>query len=421
MKRKVLTILGTLGTFVGIIALGVVITSIMAAARPDRERQEAAPRLPAAFVQDAEYAPVRLTVSAQGEVRPRREIALTTQVGGRIVAVSDDFVDGGVIEEGEVLVRLESADYESALTRARARVATARQGLQLEEAEAELAARDYAELTGERGDASALTLRQPQLARAKAEYDAALADLADAELAVERTRITAPFAGRVREIGADVGQFVGPGSQLGRAFSTDAAEVRLPLTDADLARLDLPFAFEAAPGEGPEVALSARAAGKLRRWTGHVVRTDAAIDPTTRQIAAIVRVEDPYGAGADFGSDPDGFPLAIGLFVDAEIAGPVLDRAVTLPRLAVQEDGTAYVLDADDAVQRREVSVAAFTGDGVIVTDGLEPGERVLVSRPPTGVGGKVRPLREGEDEGAPLEDADGVGADAGGGSIGVN
>lgn len=415
MFRKFATIAGTIGTVVGILLLGVAITSLMGAARPEFERQEAEPRLPAAFYEEAAYEPVQLTVFAQGEVRPRREIALTTQVSGRITDVSDDFVDGGSISEGDVLVRLESADYESALTRARARVASARQALQLAEAEAELAARDYRELTGNRGDASALTLRQPQLAGARAEYEAAQADLADAELAVRRTRITAPFDGRVREIAADIGQFVPAGAQLGRVFNTDAVEVRLPLTDADFARLNLPFAYEAEPGEGPEVTLTARAAGKERRWTGHVVRTDAAIDPRTRQIAAIVRVLDPYGAGADKRDAPEGtagFPLAIGLFVSAEIEGPVIERAVTLPRLAVQEEegrAVVYTLLDDDTVERTEVSVAATTPAGVIITDGLEPGQRVLVSRLPTAVGKAVRPLRPGEDPEppAPAEEAD--------------
>lgn len=428
MARKIITILSTIGTFAGILLIGFAITSLMGAARPDFERKEAEPRLPAAFYEEARYEPVKLTVFAQGEVRPRREIALTNQVAGRITAVSDTFVDGGVIKAGDVLVRLESADYESALTRARARVASARQTLQIEEAEAELAARDYRDLTGGDADASALTLRQPQLARVKAEYDAAQADLADAELAVRRTRIVAPFDGRVRGISADIGQFVGPGSELGRVFSTDAVEVRLPLTDADLARLTLPFAFEAASGEGPQVTLSARAAGRERQWTGHVVRTDAAIDPRTRQISAIVRVDDPYGQGADKSGVAEGgrgFPLAIGLFVSAEIEGPVIERAVTLPRLAVQQEGEAaivYTLDDEDTVVRTEISVAATTPDGVVVTDGLTEGQRVLVSRLPTAVGKKVRPLRPGEDVTLPAADEaadDDEGETAGGGRSG--
>ena len=406
MIRKLLVVLGTLG----VLFAGIAAVALMGMMAPKPERREAPQRVPTAYVQDAEYAPVQLKVYAQGEVRPRREIALTPQVSGRIIEVSESFVDGGVISEGDVLVRLEDADYRSAVTRARARVAEARQALAVEEAESALAARDYRELAGEDADPSALALRRPQLARAEASLAAAQADLADAELSLARTRIVAPFDGRVRSIAANVGQAVSPGSQIGQIFSTDTAEVRLPLTDADLARLRLPFAFEAAYGEGPEVVFSADAAGAARTWTGHIVRTDAAIDPSTRQISAIARLEDPYGAGADRTGAAEGeagFPMAIGLFVAAEIEGPTLERAVIVPRLALDQGGVVYTLAEDDTVERRDVSVAAITSEGVIITDGLEEGDRVVVSRLPTSVGRKVRPLRPGEEATPPAEAED--------------
>lgn len=401
MMRKLATIGGTIGIFV----LGFGLIALLGSLKPEQESREAPPRLPAAFVEEVEYAPLELTVSAQGEVQPRREIALTPQVAGRIVEVSEDFNDGGAIRAGEVLVQLDDADYRSALIRARSRVAQAEQALAVERAEAQLAARDYKELAGEDADPSDLTLRRPQLASAEAAYEAARADLSDAELAVERARITAPFTGRVRSTSADIGQFVSPGTPLGQVFSTELAEVRMPLTDQDLARLDLPIAFDAPYGEGPEVAFTAQAAGRTRRWTGHVVRTDAAIDPTTRQISVIAQVRDPYGEGADYGSSESGFPMAIGLFVDAEIAGPTLERAVVLPRLAVQDGSVVHTLDEEDRLVRKRVSVAASTPIGVVVTDGLSPGERVLVSRPPAAAGTVVRPLTPGAE--VPSGDAD--------------
>ncbi|WP_036767015.1 efflux RND transporter periplasmic adaptor subunit [Parvularcula oceani] len=400
MKRKILVIAVSLAVPVGFFVL----ISVLGSMRPERERQEAETQAPAVFVEDAEFEPVALKVYTQGEVEPRREIQLTSQISGVITEVSDSFADGGVFEAGEVLVRLEDADYELAKTRAEAQVAQASQALAIEQAEAALARQDYEELAGGEGTPSGLTLREPQLARAEAEFESAKANLRDAELALERTTIEAPFAGRVRSIGADVGQFVSPGTQLGQVFSTAAVEIRLPLTDADLARLDLPLAFT---GEGPRVNLSTSVAGALREWEGRIVRVDAAVDPTTRLISAIARVDDPYGANAD-----DGFPLAVGLFVDAVIEGPALDRALVLPRLAVQDDGTVYVVDEENRLRRREVTVAARTPEGVIVTAGVEPDERVVVSRLPTAVGNVVRPLSA--DEAAASEPAEDE-AEAGG------
>ena len=166
------------------------------------------------------------------------------------------------------------------------------------------------------------------------------------------------------------------------------AEIRLPLTDEDLARLDLPLAFNDKEN-GPEVKLSTVVAGRERTWSGRIVRVDAAIDATTRQISAIVEVRDPYGKG---GAE-DGFPLAIGLFVDAEITGPQLDRAAVVPRMALQNDGTVYTLDSDDKVVQTSVTVAATTAEGAVITSGLKQGDRVIVSRLTATVGSKVRPL----------------------------
>ncbi len=376
--------------------------AVLGIMRPDPDRQTPEAAVPTVFVSTATYEPVQLSVRAQGEVRPKQEIILTPQVGGKIVSVSPSFADGGTFTEGEVLVQIEDADYRLALTRARAQVATAEQTLAVERAEADLARKDYEELataSGDRAEPSALTLRGPQLARAEAEYQASLANLQDAQLALDRTKIRAPFDGRVRTISTNTGQFVNVGQQLGTVFSTDVAEVRLPLTDEDLARLDLPLAFNDR-ANGPEVILSANVAGGLREWSGRITRVDAAVDPTTRQISAIVEVEDPYGEGAD-----NGFPMAIGLFVDAEILGPQLDRAVTLPRVAVRNDGSVFVLGPEDRLEARPVDIAAFTTAGVIITDGLEEGEEVVVSRVNATAGSQVRPLQSAgprADEAAP-------------------
>jgi RND family efflux transporter MFP subunit len=416
MIRKLIVIIGNLG----VLAAFVVGIFILGQMKPQPERGEPQSFDPVAFVETVDFAPVQLRVFAQGEVRPKQEIFLTPQVGGKIVSVSPDFAAGGLIREGETLVQIEDADFRLAVTRAQAQVAQAEQALKIERAESELAQQDYQELSGlsDQGAPSDLALRRPQLARVEAEYQAALANLRDAQLALSRTQVKAPFSGRVRQINANVGQFVSPGFQLGQVFSTDVAEIRLPLTDEDLARLDLPLAFTD-DGTGPDVTLSTIAAGKMRTWTGRVKRVDAAIDASTRQISAIVEVKDPYGAGAD-----DGFPLAIGLFVDAEISGPKLDRAITLPRIAVQNDNTVYTIDDENRIVSNTVTVATYTRDGAIITDGLSSGDRVVISRLNAPVGSKVRPLDPNDPSAADdteEDDADAGGVTAAAGGDGAN
>lgn len=353
----------------------IVLFVILKLTEPEPERAEIVARPSAVFVTEAAPTSVQLSVSTQGAVTPFTEIDLTAQVSGRIAYVNPNFVTGGFFEAGEILVRLEDADYRLAVTRAEAQVAQARQSLIREEAEADLAREEWESL-GE-GEASALTLRQPQMAQARAQLAAAEAGLAEARLNLRRTRISAPFDGRVREKGADLGQYAGPGTRLGRVFSTDRVQVRLPLTNADLAVLDLPLAFQATEGDpGRPAHLSAEVAGQMRQWEGHLVRTDSAIDPQTRTMSAIIEVEDPYGTAAE----ASGAPLAVGLFVAADIDGRALQTAYALPRNALRGSNEVYVAERDGTLSVRQVTVVDSSAERVVVTSGVTDGDRVVVS-----------------------------------------
>lgn len=402
MFRKIITIAGT----VGIIAGGGALIMLMGSLRPKVEPKEVALAPPAVFFAVATPRSVTLDVTAQGEVRPRTDINLTAEVAGRIVKTSDAFVVGGAFDAGDLLVKIEDADYRAAVAGAKARVAQAEELLRREEAESDLARKDY-EALGRDTDPSELTLRMPQLAQARAAYAASKADYTSAALDLERTEIRAPFKGRVRERSAGVGQFISPGAPIGRIFSTDVAEVRLPLTDSDLAKLGLSVAFFETPeARGPEVTLSAIVAGEAHEWKARVARTDGAIDPATRQVAAIAVVEDPYGAGAD-----NGTPLAMGLFVDARIVGKPIESAVVLPRSALYGRDTVFVITKDDTLVERTVTVVSADRDTITIATGIEDGERV-VSSPLRGAkaGDKVSPteatdipgaMRPGDEENA--------------------
>lgn len=407
MFRKIATIVGT----VGILAGGVALISVMGAMRPKIKPKEVQLAPPAVFFSVAEPRSLTLDVTAQGEVRPRTDINLTAEVAGRIVKTSDAFVVGGAFSEGDLLVKIEDADYRAALAGAKARVAQAEELLRREEAESDLARKDYDAL-GREGDPSELTLRMPQLAQARAAFAAAKADYTAAALDLDRTEIRAPFKGRVRDRSAGEGQFISPGAPIGRIFSTDVAEVRLPLTDGDLAKSGLSIAFFETPEKrGPDVTLSATIAGEFHEWRARIARTDGAIDPATRQISAIAVVEDPYGAGAD-----NGAPLAMGLFVDARITGKPIDSAVVLPRSALYGRDTVYVIAKDDTLIQRKVTLVSADKDTITLAAGVKDGERVVTSPLRGAKGGdKVAPtettdipgaVRAGEEERAAVADA---------------
>jgi RND family efflux transporter MFP subunit len=343
--------------------------------RPKPEARVSEPRGLAVFVTQARMQDAALNINATGEATPRRDIVLASQVGGRVAWMAEGFESGGKVKRGELLMRIEDADYRLGVTRSRANVAQAQRALELQRAEAEIARREWSELGT--GTASPLTLREPQLAEAEANLAAAQAALDDAELQLSRTRVTAPFDGVVRQKAIDVGQFVAPGQVAGQMFATDVMEVRLPLSDADLAMLGLPLAFNATEkNPGPKVTLSAVVAGQERFWQGHIARTDSAIDTSTRTLSAVAQVIDPYGAGAD-----GDMPLAAGLFVNAVIEGRVVPDAFVLPRAALRGDNQVLVVKRDDAtLDVRVVDVAYSDREKAILTAGVAEGEYVVTS-----------------------------------------
>lgn len=381
--RKFLVIMAPLG----VILLGILGVVLLHATKPEPKKDDEIKQLAASlYVEPARREPVTLTIETQGTVASKNEIDLIPQISGRIDSVSHAFAAGGTFKKGDVLLEIDDANYRFAVTEAEAQVAAAALALAQEEARAEMARRQWQwdEVEKNNEKPTPLALKVPHVEDARARLAGARAQLDRARLDLSRTRLTAPFDGRVREKAADIGQFVTAGTRLGRVFSTEVVEVRLPFTDQQLAELDLPIAYSAARYEdAPRVTLHARLAGEQRNWQGRIVRTDAAIDNQTRLFHAIVEVIDPYGSGSD-----QGVPLPVGLFVEASVEGRKLANALVIPRAALRGANSVYALDGENRLVVRTVTVLSSNADRVVLADGIEEGERVIVS--------PVRSVREG-------------------------
>lgn len=370
---RIISVIITIIALAGMAALAFMTVQIL---KPEPEQADEKFAGLSVFAENITQADLDFKVTAQGEVRPQRELVVAPQIAGRIAYVSPDFIDGGFIRRGQVLVRLEVADYELAVVRAQSGVAAAEQRLAREEAEAEIAQQDLIDL--EITDSSPLARREPQLAEARASLDSAKAQLADANLALSRTAVTAPFDGRVREESVDVGQFASPGQSLGRVFATDMVEVSLPITDDELGQLGLPLAFaETANAPGPEVVFSANVGGQPREWVGRVTRTSAAVNPQTRLINVISELADPYGAGSN-----DGAPMAPGLFVNASIAGNKIENLLVAPRSAIRGGGNIFIGDPENGALRiYQVEVVFSSPDGAwFRSPDVLPGDLAITS-----------------------------------------
>lgn len=363
----VLPLLVLMAAIVGFIAMG--------SLKPTPEEKEDVVKAIPVLTAKAAQEDVTLNVEVQGEVQPRTKINLVPQVGGLITYMSPKFIEGGQFRKGDLLVRIEPTEFELRVTQARAEVAQAETLLSRETSESLVARQDWDEL-GRSGDPTPLSLREPQMAEAKAKLASAKARLSEAELHLARTSLYAPFTGRVTTRQVDQGEFVSMGTRLGEIYSTDLMDVRLPMTNDDLRRAGLKLGFEASKNTpGLPVKLSANVAGANSEWSGKIVRTDSHFDSKTRVLYAYAEVEDPFGKGAD-----NGTPLAPGIFVTAAVGGQKLDGALVIPRMALRGEDKVYIANADDTLSIKTVSVMSSNREHAVLGRGLASGDKVITS-----------------------------------------
>ena len=369
MKRRNIIALTSL-------ALSAAIAAALLATRPQPDASEPDPLPQAVRVLKAQPAAQRMVVHAQGTVSPRTEADLVPEVSGNVLWTSPNLIAGGYFEEGEPLLRIDDRDYHYAADQARAAVDRAA-------AEERFAAHELERIRGlETRDLISpsdiqTAVRTAQVAEAA--LAAARAALNQAELDLSRTVVLAPFAGLVRSEQVDPGQFVARGSAIARLYAVDYVEVRLPIADIQLAYLDIPPMQRGALDDtiAPQVRLSAEFAGKRYTWRGRIVRTEAEIDSRSRMVSVVARVSNaPRAAAADSG---DVAP-PVGLFVDAEIQGRLAHNIVVVPRSAIRDGNQVLIVDDEDRLRLRTVSIARIYGAHAYIDGGVQEGERVCLT-----------------------------------------
>ena len=315
-------------------------------------------------------APMQLSVSSEGNVQPSVETKLVAQVAGEVIKLSPSLVAGGDFSKGDILLNLDPRDYEIALARSRAAMSRA-QAEQLFAAEEAARIRSlYAE---ELASIAQLQSAQRILTVANAALDDAAAMVKRARVDLERTVFRAPFNGRVRTENVDVGQFLSKGAMIATLYDTDRLQVRLPLADAQLAYLDPSYAQTGLAGEEPaDVTLSANFAGDRQSWSAKLLRTEGDISTKSRFLHVIVEVTETVNS--------NGVRLPVGLFVDAVITGRTVDNLVSVPRTALRPDNSVMVIDDDNQLHYRDVSVFKLSDRDVLISGGLASGERISIS-----------------------------------------
>lgn len=349
-----------------IIVLGIGIAGLVglsALKKPPEEKPEV-DTTPLVSVEVINYQPMTFDVNSYGVVNAKYMTEIVAQVSGEIIYLDPNFVKGGFVKKGEILAKVDPSDYQSSLLDAQANIASSQASLVQERANAEVAIREWADITNR--EPTDLSLRKPQLAQELAKLKSAEASLNRAKRDLERTIIRAPYDALIdgREIG--LGSFVSKGTPIGKVLNTDIAEVRLPIADKEMQYL-------AAKGVNANVNLSGQFAGSKQVWSGKIVRSEGVVDNKSRMTYLIAEINDPYGLTTDKNE------LRYGTYVTAQIEGIQVGNVAVVPRHLVV-NGAVAIMDADRTLKYKPVTVIRQDGANVVITDGLESGMKLITS-----------------------------------------
>lgn len=325
----------------------------------------------------AEAATTVLKVHSQGTVSPLLEATVAAEVGGRILESSPNLKAGRFVEENEILVRIDPTDYQAAVAEAEAALRSARTALIQTEADAEQAIADLREVGV--ANPSPLARREPQLEQARLRVKSAEASLELARKNLERTEIRSPFEGQIVEAFVDLGDTLpNRGSPVATVQGTRFSEVRLALSREDLRHLSLPDTpseiAEPASSKPPVEIQLGREPDTVSR-EGWIDRLEGTVDPTTRLRYAVARVEDPLDKTG--GGDQ---ALPTGSFVRATIMGKEIPNAFRLPIVALVGKDRIRVVNDQNQLIEKEITILQRNGQDMVVTAGVEDGDRICLT-----------------------------------------
>jgi len=328
----------------------------------------------------------QIQISSNGTTTPLTQTVLTAEVGGEVIYRSKKFSEGSSVIEGEILAKIDDTDLQLQYKNALLQLANAEVQHSLQLAEAEIAKEAW-EKIGD-GVASDLTLKKPQLKQAEALLEVAKAQVSSAKNKLNKTEIVAPYAGRIQSVNIDLGTTIIPGQPVGALYTSSEIEVTLAVKDNDLQFLSIPMdGRKLDPSEQALVEIRSFYKGKNQTWIGKLERVDGVIDPVTRMINLIAVFKNDF-------IETDKPNLPIGLFVEALIDGINLKNIFSIPVNAISENNEVYIVNNDNELESRQLSILKKYSDFVIVKDGLKAGERIVISKLSTASNGiKVNPV----------------------------
>lgn len=358
-----------------------------------------------------------MIIQAYGTVRSGEILNLTAEVRGKIVEMAPSFEEGNYFPKGAFLIRIDPSNYSLVIERLQsdvqrlgselARIEQEKLNLQaslkiskedLELAKAEydrnlsLAKRDLVsqnqiDLTGQKWLISrrsvqelenSLALIKPRIDILKAQEQAVLIQLKEAQLDFQRTEIRAPFDARVKEKLVETGQYVNAGTRLASIYNVDTMEVEIRILPQDVVWFPFPFGLSGDSKnlhvDPPAKArINYNASGQKIFWDGFVSRIKGEMEETTRTMPLVVQILNNHPG--------PGHPLMPGMFVSVEIIGKKVDDLFLIPQEAVHVDNSVYVVE-DGTVLAKPIKIFRRVGNQVYANEGLSEGDKVITRFP---------------------------------------
>ncbi|MCG6982162.1 MAG: efflux RND transporter periplasmic adaptor subunit [Deltaproteobacteria bacterium] len=358
-----------------VIFLGLGVATYITHKAPKAQKRAPVKAIPVVEVQVVEPGDHRIMVPAMGTVVPAREVTLRAQVSGKVLSLHPEFIEGGYIKENAEILRIDPVDYQLTVTLAEAKVKDAESALELAEEETNAAREEWRllnENTANTNDAPPpLVAKEPQLAAAQAKLKAEQAELKRAELDLNRTSVRAPFNAIVRSKSVEVGSLVTPQDPLAELVGVDEYWIQVSVPVDYLQWISVP---NRKGKKGSQVRVVHRS-GYER--TGAVIELLGDLETEGRMARILVAVKDPLGL-KDSGQSTR--PLLIGDYVRVKIEGSPLSQVFRIPRVALRDNDTIWVVGDNSTLDIRTVNIIWRDPQTVFLDQGLDPGDRIIVS-----------------------------------------
>jgi len=354
-----------------ILAAAAVTAVLLIKFKPASKRKPYVPGAPAVTVMKAKTVDHQVVIDVWGTVKPAKEITLQSQVSGKVLSIHKEFMPGGRVNKGDVLVRIDPRDYRLALASAQAKLESAQLNLTVEQGQQKVAQRELAIMNADDSMSDAdkeLALRKPQLRNTQAAYDAARADVDKAKLNVSRTRMKAPFNAMVRSTGVNQGDLVGQQTQVATLVGTDAYWLEALVPVETLARVDLSRADDPAFHNVTVTTTS----GTERK--GRVLKVLGDLEASGRMARIICEIPDPLGDMT--GGVPD---LLLGDYISMQISGKTLSGVVPVSVAAFRDNNTLWLVDVNGRLDIKPVELIWREQKSVYLR-GIQDGALIITS-----------------------------------------